>query len=514
MFFPHRRILAVLCVLLVTALLGIAASLLALAPERISRRTWKKHYTLYLQRSAHTEELVQRISAGGRFQGVVSGYTAEVSFNTFAGFASVPVYRLSDRLDSLDPRFDPYMQRVKMLFSIESEGSWEVVYLRSRLNAVSTYLYLRGLCREHTLRWRLLEFDPLGSLIRLLLFGLYLSAALRLSASASVRYAVLLGSLPWLFLVGISGYSALLAFYLMVPAWLHLFELLHSRWYDRSYYGRFDARLFLARPVLTLTAAVMLGILVSCPGPFAGVLVAMLGTVPATALLFCLFFLTDSRRAHTPYRALPILKRFRPRRRRIFPAIFPYFLLIVIAVGSYPALRLAAGLGGPLPQSLRMHSIGGKEEGLTWHSLSALYAAAGSGAIPNLADYVAHRAYQESVLFARPYAFPTMGERIRISEYRADSLRVHKSSRVVKQFKESWLPQLLEAAESGSIARLFADQGYAGIVEMGMTAAPEGRFLLLNVLVILFVIQFLLPGHFSLTPSILYATRNLTLRRH
>jgi hypothetical protein len=47
-----------------------------------------------------------------------------------------------------------------------------------------------------------------------------------------------------------------------------------------------------------------------------------------------------------------------------------------------------------------------------------------------------------------------------------------------------------------------------------LRSVPQRRFGLLSVLVILFLIQFLVPHHICLTPSVLYATRNLTLRRH
>jgi hypothetical protein len=112
--------------------------------------------------------------------------------------------------------------------------------------------------------------------------------------------------------------------------------------------------------------------------------------------------------------------------------------------------------------------------------------------------------------------FPTPGERILISEYRIDprNARIVKTFRVVKIFKESWLYGILEAARPGSVARLFADQGFAGVVELAAATEPLGRYGVSGVLIILFLMQFLLPRYFNLTASVLYATRNLTLRRH
>ena len=161
-----------------------------------------------------------------------------------------------------------------------------------------------------------------------------------------------------------------------------------------------------------------------------------------------------------------------------------------------------------------MHSIGDK--GLSWRTLHALSDYAGSSGIPNLADYLAHRAYQESLIFGRSYVFPTPGERILISEYRIDpqTARIHKTFRVVKQFKESWLYATLEAVAPGSVARMFADQGFAGVVEITPAAEPVGRISVSLLMIILFLIQFLVPRYFNLTASVLYATRSLKLRRY
>ena len=119
-------------------------------------------------------------------------------------------------------------------------------------------------------------------------------------------------------------------------------------------------------------------------------------------------------------------------------------------------------------------------------------------------------------MFGRPYGFPVMGERVLISDYRVDSEspRVQKSFRVVKQFKESWLSIVLQSAAPGSVARLFIDQRRAGTVALLPAAEPLGLYGLATFLVVLFAVHFLVPRYFNLTASALYATRNLTLRRH
>ena len=500
------------CVLLGAAAITLTLSLLLLEPDRLQERTWKGYYTLYIEETETAERLILKIHESGRFPAVVSRYTAEISFNTFNGFASVPVYRLTDRLDPLDPRFDPYMQHLPRLFSVGNGANWEVVYLLSDRNPLSTYLYLRGVFGGRNLEWRLIEFDPAAAVIRFLLLFLYLIILVRMGSAGPIRIALVLAAVPWLLLVTLSPFSVLLASFAVMPAWLHLFEKLYAHLYIRSSVDRAVCDFF--RPVAAVAVAAGLGLMVHVPGPFAGLLLALAGGAVAGVFLYCLLILRDSLQAHRTFRALPILRRLHLRRAPLSPQITLHMILVFIVLCSFPLLRLGQAILRPTPDTIRMHPLG--DRAVSWHSLNTLSEYGGPGAIPNLADYLAHRAYQESLIFGRSYAFPTPGERILISEYRIDpeTARIHKTFRVVKQFKESWLYGTLEATAPGSAARMFADQGRVGTVELTPVAEPVLRYGVAVVIIILFLIQFLVPRYINLTASVLYATRNLTLRRH
>jgi hypothetical protein len=190
--------------------------------------------------------------------------------------------------------------------------------------------------------------------------------------------------------------------------------------------------------------------------------------------------------------------------------------MAVIVLGSYPSLRLGRLQSLPVSYKIQMQPTTGGSRDLSWRSLAALSGISRGSEIPNLADYLSHRAFQESLMFGRSYAFPTMGERIVISDYHVDAegTRIQKTFRVVKQFKESWLEGTLDRAAPGSIPRLFADQELAGTVETIAATEPIGTAGLGTLLVLLFLISPLVPRHYNLTASLLYATRSLTLRRH
>jgi hypothetical protein len=314
--------------------------------------------------------------------------------------------------------------------------------------------------------------------------------------------------------VVISDFPTLLAFFLLMPAWANLFEQLYTLRYIRGSPGPALVVEAFARPTAVVAAAAGLSVLFKLPGPFAGVLLAIAGGIAAVPFLYVYFILKDSLQAHRPFRALPILNRLRPRRRGLSPEVSLHLVLAFIVLCSYPLLRLGSAISGPEADTIRMRSIG--NDGLSWRSLRALSDYADSGGIPNLADYLTHQAFQESLIFGRPYKFPAPGERILISDYRVDpqDARVQKTYRVVKLFKESWLYSNLDAASPGSVARLLADQGFAGTVEIAPADDPVSRYGISVLIIILFLMQFLVPRYLDLTASTLYATRSLTLRRH
>jgi len=527
MFFATLRspwVPRLLCVFLAAVLIASAASLLVVSPDLIVQRTWKKHYTLYIEASEDTEQMILRIAEDRFFEGVVSRYTAKVSFNTFAGFETIPIQQLPERLDALDPRFDPYLKRVGNLFKVVSGGQgetrrgfWEVAYLRTERNVLSSYLHLSALLKRKGLRWRLLEFDPLDSSIRLLLFLAYCAVIGFLASNWKVRLSIGLASLPWMLLVLLCGFSSLLAFFLILPAWVHLLEWQYERWRDGLFFPRDDLkRNLFSRPAISAVVATGLGMLLLHPGALPGALISVLGGAVASALVYRFLVVEGFSRAHPPFQPLPILGRFHTRRRTISREVKLHILLAVIVLGSYPALRLGTAFSKPVSYKIQMQPIRSEPRDLSWKALAALSGIPRGNGIPNLADYLSHRAYQESLIFGRSYTFPRMGERLVISDYHVDSesSRIQKTFRVVKQFKESWLRGTLGRAAPGSLPRLFADQEIAGTVETIAVTKPIGAAGFGTLLVLIFLFSFLVPQHYNLTAFALYATRSLTLRRH
>ncbi len=532
----------VLSSVVLAAAIAAAVSVLAISPDRIFPRSWKGYYTLYIQKTDETEDLVRRIAATRGIDAVVSRYTSSVSFNTFAGFDTVSIDKIPERLDPLDPRLDPYMKKVERLFAVrEGDTVWEVLYLRSETNLLFAALRLHRALQRQSLRWRLLEVDFPAKSVSLGLFLLYLLVLVVLQRSALVRCAACLGALPWLFVVLLGGFFSLLCFFALYPLWLAVIGYLHDTWKDRLFFPRETARRVFAAGSIRkrirekihsrsgfLRIAVFLGtgiaLALMSAQALPGVAVSLACGLLIVPFIYCTLVHNLSRRAHPPFQRLEILKRFRldRSRRTLSRNHGAQIVLIALVLASYPMLRLAESSSSKPEQMIRMNGEGHEADGLSWSSLSALSVASGDSELPDLADYLSHRAYQEALIFGRPYGFPALGERITISEYQdfrdgEDNRRILKTYRVVKQFKASWLEQSLLDAAPGSVAALLIDQQVAAplvvapvgdLVAVGAVSAGIGTFLAL-----LFLMSLFFKGCLDLTASVLYATRSLTLRR-
>jgi hypothetical protein len=532
-----RRASILLGALLAAAgIVALTLSLLFVPPDSVHPKTWKSYYTLYLDQSEDTALLSRRIASLPGIEAVVSRYTTTVSFNTFAGFAEVTVDGLSERLDPLDPRFDPYLRRVGRLFKISgSERSWEVLYLRSEVCPPILFLRLHRLLDSERQRWHLLEFDPTGKTLQLGLFAAWLLLLLLLYPSTLLRLSLVLGSLPWLALVLVGDLFCLLIFCLFSPLWMSLLAALHDCWKNKlPLAGKAIPGIAAAAgvyraassppAVVRLLPAVLgtIGALVTMAlrGQFLGVLLSASGGVLAAVLLYVLLELDLVRRAHPPFQPLQILRGFRLRKGGVAREPVLFTALLALALVGLPVLGLQDRAAEKPVYKVSRDLARGKRGELSWKSLSALYAASRGEDLPNLADYLSHRAFQEALVFGRVYGFPLLDERIGISAYRSnpEGNRIQKTFRVVKQFKASWLPRTLAAAPAGSVPRLLADQGVAAPV-IASPAAEAGTVgwdttLLAGALIALFLIIHLCIRLFDLTAAVLYATRILTLRRH
>lgn len=502
----------------------VACALPAFLPAGwIAARTWKGYFTVLLGPSPQLARLIPELSRRPAVLGVASRYTSRVEVNTFSGYESIPVDRLSTRLDPADPRLDPYLKSAGNYFSSPGRSSLqELAYVRTERRPWTLALILKRLLAGSGVRFRILEFDPLSSLIRAAIVAAAVFLLIRRMPRAAPLGLLWLGALPWLWRAGAGDTRDMFAFFFLYPLWLKgvMLAMNASGRKPRSRRRRRKVRpdLDWARigPPAALTGAGVAALLAAAPG-----IRHLAGSVLAVAADLCLLALLPPtapsgrpRDTHALFQAVPILSSRAGRTSwRYTPTAWALpVLLMALPLASVPILRLAK-----LPRDQAVPCLLPSAAGsapFSWTSLSRLPLNRGADGLPHLADYVAHRAFQESLIFGRPYGFPRRDERLYLSiPQPADGgQRIMVSPRVVKRFSDSWLNLTLAAVPPGSLQRLLLDQGVAGPVrwrretELAGSLKPLAR----GAAATAFLLFFVLLEELGLTAAALSGKRGFT----
>ncbi len=360
-------------------------------------------------------------------------HAAPVRFTVFDGFAEVPAHRLTQRLDPVDPRFDPFLRGVAEFF-VTDEPSGErrsLSYVRTDLPPAG--LLLRLAFRAPAAALTVLDFDVRR---RLLAAGMVAAVALAELGVRAVAGRPASGlakagmTVPWAVAALNAGGAAVIAAAAVLPAIGRLGGPEPAR----------AAGGAAAVIVVVAMASLMLG------GAPAGFAVAA-ATVGSIAL------------AGGRWKAGRKQSRGVPRGRRAAAAVSAGTLValatVVATTATPPAVRVPAPDAG---------GAASPREGITWDALTGLgVSASGSADLPNAADYVAHVAFQEGLPYGRAYRLPAEGERLAVSSFRVVGQRgrMVRDERVISVYDLSWLQRTV--SEAGGVGRLLLDAGAVAV---------------------------------------------------
>ena len=81
--------------------------------------------------------------------------------------------------------------------------------------------------------------------------------------------------------------------------------------------------------------------------------------------------------------------------------------------------------------------------------------------LPDLTDYIKHRAYQEGYLYGREYEFPYQDEKIILRMYEKQGIKIFEQDKVFKIFTEMWYDGIITDASKNGVSRLLYAQNRA-----------------------------------------------------
>lgn len=414
----HRNGHLIVLVLSVIFITAVTAPLFVL---RFSgeAQIWQGYYLLVDDPTASDTDWIQEA-----FPGSLAAATP-VRFTVFDGFEMQPADRLTDRLDLVDPRFDPFMRSIPSFFTavVESGADRSLRYLATHLPPASLLLRLMATSPQTALS--VLDFD-----VRLrLLFAISaasIAAIALVSGIATGRFALGLGLagaiVPWVVAILNAGGAAVIAAAAVIPAIV---------WFRHTTYTRAAVGGVTIAMIMTTAGGLIGDALVAM-----SVAGATFGSIASMAL---------SRGRFGRLHVTPML------RRRLIAATLSG-LLVILAAAVVSARSSLPGVAVPAPD-VRATPL--TLNGLARLGLSDL----NDSGLPTAADYVTHVAFQEGLPYGMSYRLPAEGEHLTLSTFHFDSdtHRVHRSERIVITYDKRWLQQVVTDARG--VGRLLLNGG-------------------------------------------------------
>ena len=471
----HRVPPLIVAAIALSALLAIGAALAL--PRTSSGSIWKGYSTLLVDRGVDESEVLGRLTAAGA-RGVLSESTEPVVISDWARLEATTLAAAQSRLLPNDPRRDAYIDRLSQWFSARvQDKEYRVYYLPARFHLragsglASAFHGLEGRyffpdsssSPDPHDRW--IAFAILTAILLTLCFaGSVTGGAMPRGSFGRARFSLRVALLaPWLVAGAFGSAPATLAALwgaaLVDSGGALLLPLLEFRRSgDLRSAGRSLA--MRGRPPLSLLL-VGLGSLLLFPSYWLAVLLALFSSLTAVASLALVL---SAGRSEDRVRFVPLpLGSMRQRGDRLAAAAAIAAIVLwtltrllsppqLASVAADTLLPVPVSIAGPLhpaPQEAR-ERIG----------------AEGDGAIPGLADWLAHRAYEEALPLL------VLGER-RDDPFAAVKLPRPQGDATVLSFGDAWARTAYRSIPPASVEGLLSAQVRA--VQAQLRAAPSER---------------------------------------
>ena len=389
-------------------------------------------------------------AAGAR--DVITELTSEVLVTRFSRLEALPLAAALEQLDPMDPRRDPFMTSLTAYFRLPEPDNRHLLYAR----------FDAPLWRAQRMTRRALGGDARvaeWAVVRVIAsLVIYLGfCAVLVVAARRHRLAAAAGYLVWLPAVASAGLQGVAAILLVAVSWtwsLHDLARLQEAGATAS---RISIRMLASSIWFGAVAMGSLAIVRRIAGGPVMVfyLAALAGTAAVTAAVL---YVARYRAAYgdhelfVPVSILPGRTPFsgrRPLRMSALPLAALAAALVVLPPLAHRFLpRFAAPAPMPVP-------VAGAVD-YSPESLEVLWNADQPGSLPDISDYLAHRAYQEGLTYGREYGFPASGERVTISRFSVNEDGTYsRFGEDVLVFDTGWREHAIATAPAG-ITRLLA----------------------------------------------------------
>jgi len=423
------------------------------SPEYVNTSMWKGYYTLALPEDAPVRSIVSDLKKFGGWD-VLSEYNSEVTVFNYNKNTSIPVYKLKDFYVEGDSLYDPFLQKLPLLFVGKSlTEKFHIVYINSTMEPKYFSEKITKIMESYSGKWFLPDIQIQHQIT---LFIIFFISIFSLFLWHKELWPILFsGIFPWvqfLFGTGVSGLIVSILFIISL-------ELLGIQLYP-SFKHYLNLGIFhpLDKKKLSISIIILLipfiYIIVNLNDVSIVISFFIAVFVHLLAVICYLFLLAYKRRLQQHRIFFPVKIRF--HRYKLKRKDLYIFSLLVLFMLITPFLqkenRFKNNLILPVP--LKLESVNDfsilSMEILNSHSISS--------ELPNLSDYISHLMFLTTYPYGFEYSFPQPDTKITVPQFTKTGNSVLEKNISIFMFTDSWYESIMNDNLSLDVVRLFLSQ--------------------------------------------------------
>lgn len=443
-----------------------------------SGEQWERYYSVFTDEVPPLEKLFEEENIP-----FLSYRRSMVQYNDISGMKSLSLQDIPGRFSNLDPRLDPYMEKVDQLFSVENNGeSYSVLYVeKEAISLISLYLRLLGRFSSRDVFWSISGFEPEKVIPAMCLFILFSGVLIGFNRGARLKSAAAMAG--WIPLVTLYGNPAILlllvysyfalknrsllslsALVVATALFLYFSQNLNNQFLMFFFMGIFSLSLLLARGSVSWKVKKQRS--ASSPG--------MRGKI---------HFRKPEHHLFSPVMisAAPVHNTMIISGESTYLKPFIISLVLIIGLLSFGG-KPSPSYYAPLPEPM---------DGLEWN-LTDTGKTSVSRALLTPADYITHLSFQEGFLYGSVWSFPHREKPLLYPVYSRTEKVISKSYETIADYSERWFEERIFSFNSNNPAALLFSTDSPAYVIKKMNHQKSSTFTLLHfsfsVLILLLII--------------------------
>ncbi len=414
---------------------------------------WRGYYQIVCN-SEDTYNTVDKLLRKYGFKEIISENSEKVSVFSYGKSVSIRLSEVPRYFVPSDPLYDPYLKKINGYFNgTYGKKHVKILYIPAHDSPFRTYLTLKRVLKSVEGGWTFINFLPREKSMLLFLIVIGEFVLYKLAGNKKIFFIVLVSwCFPLLsgdFFTSVTSLSFQFLWILLLNRFVPFFTAyINYASVDRDevanmiieaalYVGVCVSMIFVMHGVVKLTT-----IILSQSIQFFG-----------TAVVLGYLFIKDRYRAHKLFSPVLIKVRWKCLKFNEIYAVSVFLIFFLTAPFFYWVSFAGRNIILPEPYPVV------KNAPLSYNGLQKLYVLKAEDALPDLSDYLAHKAFLESYMFGGFFSFPSKGSAVSLPLFRKKGNTVQRKNSIIKLFTDSWYKRIIGSVNNATVPGMLVEQG-------------------------------------------------------